>query len=128
MDCSCDVGFDDYGDYPEFYNESTPIARKEHKCFECGRMITKGEKYHCASGKWNIKIETYKTCGDCLSIREQFFGNGWNFGNVIWDLEEHISETDAGLSQECIAKLTPVARNRVCDMIQKYWERREEGD
>jgi hypothetical protein len=122
MECSCDVGVD-FDEGPEFYTEKIIKARKQHKCNECRGMINKGEKYERVTGKWDGNVSTYKTCLDCLSIRKQFFSNGWSFSDMLWDLKDHIVETDAGLSQECIAKLTSSARERVCDMIQEHWGR-----
>jgi len=76
-DCSCDVD-----DYPEFYVEEYPVARKEHKCCECGEMIKKGQKYQKAIGKWDGDFDTYKTCMTCLKIREAYCPNGSYFGGL----------------------------------------------
>lgn len=129
MDCSCDIldGLDE-GESPEFFEEKEIAAKTPHKCGECGREINKGEKYLRAVGKWDGVISTYKTCSDCKSIREQFFCKSGDFGYIFYDLREYISEVDGEIPQQCISKLTPVAKSKVCDMIQEHWNHMEEDD
>jgi hypothetical protein len=55
---------------PSVYSESTPTARKEHKCCECGGTIQIGEKYHYCHGIWDGRASTYKVCVDCDSLRK----------------------------------------------------------
>lgn len=44
-------------------------ARKTYKCSECGEEILRGTKYeHLVD--FDDKFIIYKTCPDCLSIRE----------------------------------------------------------
>lgn len=63
-DCFCDY------DPPSVFNETAPVARKEHRCTECGRAIQRGEKYQCAWGIWDGMAETFKTCPRCLALRD----------------------------------------------------------
>lgn len=44
----------------EFYAHREPIARKKHKCVECGCDILQGEKYFKAVGKWSYGFATYR--------------------------------------------------------------------
>lgn len=83
--CDCSV---DYGEYPEFFREETPIARKVYKCCECGENIQPGQKYHKAIGKWDGDFQTYRTCWACHNIRMDYCSNGYVFGG----LAEAISE------------------------------------
>jgi len=70
MSISCDCDYD--GEYPDFYTETKPVARKEHKCCECHGSIRKGDQYKKITGKWDGRIETYRTCPDCQVIRCDF--------------------------------------------------------
>ena len=119
-DCSCI--YVDSDNRPEFYSERRPFARKEHTCYECGRKIEIGEKYENVAGKWGDGFSNYKTCIDCLSIRDQFFCQGFFYGELCNDLWEHISEMAGQISADCILELTPGARDRVLDMIDRLWE------
>ncbi len=79
-DCSCDIG--DIGEHPEFYTESIVKARKDHKCCECGEIISKGQKYHRVAGKWDGEMLTFKTCIICTRIRDDYCKNGFVFGEL----------------------------------------------
>jgi hypothetical protein len=55
-----------------FERESTHIARKNHLCCECQRVIRHGERYHKFVGKWKYDTFSddghfgeYKTCEAC---------------------------------------------------------------
>ena len=118
--CSCVYIDVDKG--PDFYSERMPIARKSHKCGECGRDILPGEKYECFSGCWDRIFNTHKTCSDCLSIRKTFFCYGCCFGMMLEFLHEHIRDFGGEISSDCIIPLTKAARDKVCDMIEAMWE------
>ena len=49
----------------EFYGESFPVARKSHRCDECGHEITKGERYSYWTGKTDGSVSTWKSHADC---------------------------------------------------------------
>ena len=119
-DCSCI--YIDADVEPEFCNQRLPIARKEHTCCECARKIEPGETYEAFSGKWEGDFHTFKTCTDCLSIRHAFFCESWICGETYQDLWEHISEVDGQISTDCILSLSPRAKERVLDMIDRLWE------
>lgn len=78
MSISCDCSVDGY-DYPEFYSEEFPTARKTYKCCECHQDIKPGQKYHRAHGKWDGRWETYRTCMPCYNIREHYCPGGYIF-------------------------------------------------
>ena len=65
----------------------------------------------------------YKTCLDCLSIREMFFCDGWYYEMIHEYLYEHIQEMKGEISEDCIKCLPPKAREMVCEMIEKVWGR-----
>jgi hypothetical protein len=124
--CGCIWVDDSYG--PEFICETNPVARIEHKCGECNRVIKPGEKYERASGCWDGRLETHKTCGDCLSIRASFFCAGWAYGGLWEMLGDHINDTRGEISSECILPLTPDAREGVFELIEKAWEDRAQKE
>lgn len=122
--CGC-IYVGDY-DGPEFHTETFPIAWKTHRCSGCGRDILKGEKYEYATGRWDGGFSTYKTCDECLSIRDVFFCEGYYYNEVYNFLEEHIADMDGDISSDCLTKLTKRARDIVCDLIEGYWQKYDE--
>ena len=122
MDCSCIyLDVDGEGvDIPP--TKKIREARKEHICGECGGLIWPGEKYEHVRGKWNGAFSTQKTCLICREIREAFFCEGWFFTEILRDLREHIYDAHGKISEDCLSEMTKPARDRVCDMIEKYWE------
>lgn len=49
--------------------KTTPIARKQHKCLFCYRVIEKGERYHYDYGIWEDSgCETLKYCHSCFIL------------------------------------------------------------
>lgn len=124
MSCSCSISTE-IDCLPDLYEEKKVVARKDHVCCECRKTIKRGQPYERIKGLWEGKFETYKTCIDCLSVRKAFF-ESYIFGELYDSLYEEIADADGELSQTCISKLTPVARGKVCDMINDWWTAREE--
>ena len=119
--CSC-IYVDDY-DTADFHKSVKRKAIKEHKCCECGRTIERGEIYEYVSAKYDGRIDTFKTCLDCLSIRDVFFCNGWLYEGMKEALWEHLLEMSFGeIPEDCIAELTPGGQALVCGMIEEIWE------
>lgn len=101
----------------------TPTAKKkEHICRECRRVIKLGEKYLIENLVFDGEFSNYITCLDCKSIRDEFFTGGWYWGEILWMLHDHIYDSGGDVSEECLCKLTPVARARVCDMVERAWD------
>ena len=46
------------------------VARKRHSCSECFGWIEPGESYERVWGKWDGSQDTFKTCPDCLALRD----------------------------------------------------------
>lgn len=119
-DCSC-IWVDDY-EHPEFHSSKMVTARKQHICSECHRIIERGERYEKVVGKWSGDLSTYKTCIDCLSVREAFFCESWMY-TMIWDyLWDHICDREGEIESDCIVSLTSSSREKVCDMIEEVWK------
>jgi hypothetical protein len=120
-DCAC-IYIPDEGESPAFVRTDMPCARKVHCCDECRRDILPGERYERVTGVWDGRFETFKTCPDCLSIREAMFCTGWNFEMVISDLKDHVLGMQGQISEDCLATMTPKARGIVCELIEEAWE------
>ena len=118
MECSCEINMDSSDDVADFYASKMVKARKKHHCCECHREILPGEQYELITGCWDDRFERHKTCTDCLSLRNQFFKNGWYFERMWDDFYENIGCT---ANESCIAALTPKARENVCDHIERCW-------
>jgi hypothetical protein len=126
MDCSCSIDYTEHDNDPELYDEKIVKSRKDHKCSECRRVIKKGEHYKRIKGLWDGYFSTYKHCADCQSIAKEFF-HSFNFECLLDDLWEFIRDSDGEVSQTCISKLTPGARNKVCSIIEEVWKDNEES-
>jgi hypothetical protein len=110
----------DVDDGPSAFIAFDRKARKEHKCYECGRVIQRGEKYRNESGIWDGDPRRYKTCSECLSIREVFFCGGYIYGEVISTLKETFAEAGT-VSSDMLADLTHAARDKVFAMLDSAW-------
>jgi len=92
MGCFCDY------DPPIFARAAKPVARVEHKCYECGGRIGAGEQYERVSGLWDRAegLTTFKTCPRCLALREFVKAHVpclcWAHGNTIEDCMNAVEE------------------------------------
>lgn len=126
MECGCSIEVDyDGGDGPEFFQEADHKARKQHKCCECKRTIEPDEVYRKESGRWNGGFESYKTCLDCLSMRQAFFC-GFYYEQVWQMFRDEMFETGGDFNQTAMAKLTPAAREKACEIVEGIWKDEDE--
>ena len=56
-----------------------PRARKDHRCYECGRVIPKGETYHKQTGIFDGDPYTWKAHKQCAKLYWAL-----NRENFIW--------------------------------------------
>jgi hypothetical protein len=120
MDCACI--YIDPDSTPDFVNPVVVVARRSHKCYECGREIVPGENYECTAGKWAGEFLRFKTCADCLSVREAFFCEGFFYGDIWENVEEHIAHVDGMVSEDCLLDLTKAGRDKVIALIDERWD------
>ena len=85
-------------DLPEFYTETYPKGRKEHRCEECGGTIRKGQRHFAIPGKWSGIVQTIRQHLLChelwIKCREE--QESWGlcgdellaFGGLFEDLEQ----------------------------------------
>lgn len=119
MECSIDVDSD--GERASCGSSYIRKARKEHKCDECRRTITKGEQYEVVTGRWSDRFDRYKTCADCLSIRKMFFSS-WTIGSILDDIAYQIvEEWNGDVPEKCIIGLTPKAKDKIFALIEKTY-------
>jgi hypothetical protein len=120
MSCSCIYAW--AGEPGSLNSARFYKARKEHKCTECHRVISPGEEYEYTFGVWDGEPGIYKTCSDCLSVRDTFFCKGWVYSQVWEDVHQHLLDTEGQIESECLLSLTSTAREWVIDWIDKLWE------
>lgn len=121
-DCSCVYTGDD-AENTEAYVSYTRKARKSHRCYECGRPIAKGERYEEVTGVWDGTPNRFRTCADCLSVRDALFCRSWCHGGVWEDLYAHIDYCAGKIDLNKVATIAPIAREKVCAAIERAWER-----
>ena len=136
MECSCTIDNDlGEGEFLEIVSRRV-IAKNPVKCGECKRMIEKGEEYLYEEGTPQCEDflsdedrdwEYFSTCADCESIREQFF-HSFFYGMILHDLEIFLDESGGSTHEECIAALTPRAREIVCGYIEDVWRKIEKEE
>jgi hypothetical protein len=124
--CDCIYIDTDYNSCPECFHSSMPKARKQHKCCECNRTIEPGERYSNESGKWEGEFRIYKTCPDCLSIRDKMFCNDYVY-TELWDnVFCYLQSIDYEISEGCLISLTQRARDMICDIIDEAQKEQDE--
>jgi hypothetical protein len=82
--CDCEL--------PDFYRETRPIARKEHRCCECRRPIRPGTEYLHIAGKWNGDVQTFRRHLRCHRVSlaiEKGSDCCVPFGEMRQELREH---------------------------------------
>jgi hypothetical protein len=126
MDCAtvC-VGVDEFC---TVLSRSLPKARKPHKCHECKELIEPGERYERVSTLYDGNFDEHKTCLGCISIRDEFFKDGYFYCGIIEAFEEHVRECSGIISESAIARLNAGGRAKVSDIIHEYWARYEDEE
>ena len=55
----------------EFFNTSTPKARKDYRCAWCGQTIPKGEKHTKEFGVWEGELQNWRMHDECFEDAAQ---------------------------------------------------------
>jgi hypothetical protein len=58
------------GEYCPVWTESSPVARKEHRCHACGETIRVGDRYRYIFSVFDGDGNTTKRCVRCQAIFE----------------------------------------------------------
>jgi hypothetical protein len=122
---SCGCIYVDCEDSTEDIAEHTFVSTTKFKCDECWCDINIGQKYEWYYGysTWSCaNTFIHRTCETCLSIREEFFCDGWVWGGILDYVRNHIDDLDGEISSECLLRLTSKARQIVLEMIDEVWE------
>jgi hypothetical protein len=89
--CYCDIE-----PMPSMYRAMRPLARKTHRCTECGAVIHPGDRYERVTGVWDGVFDHHKTCAHCLAMRDLVESRAhcfcWTHGGLRDELWEWISE------------------------------------
>ena len=99
-----------------FLGSTNPVARKEHYCDLCNRIITPGERYNRQCNVGDDGLYTFRACGHCQALIRAFNGESdWWY------------DTDFGYSYEDIADYRPgsVATARLLIGWRRKWRRRD---
>lgn len=96
--------FDD-GEQVEVLSTAKPVARKEHKCMECRRVIRPGEKYMVERYVFEGSLSYHKTCSHCQIVREWLLAecSGFVYTMIREDIEEHVMNGDYGVGVKLLA-------------------------
>ena len=122
MNCTCSIEMDHDEESDMVFEKMLTVNKHPKKCCECGETLEIGDKYYKEIAIWDNESNTYRTCVDCISVRDNIFC-GWNWTTLWEDLQMEI-EYGNNISESCIAALTPNARIKVCEMIERYWEKK----
>jgi len=120
---TCDVCIDVYdvdGYRPSVFCAHNRTAHKVHRCDECYRNIEPGEKYSEERGLWDSEWSTWKTCSDCLSVREAMFSQ-YQYGELWSNVTDYVDDVRGDVPEACLAAVTPRARGRLCALIEDVW-------
>lgn len=131
MSDSCVCSYIDASDYScDFCSQRIITARKKHRCIECSRTIEYGEKYEYTFGVWDGSPSVYKTCEDCLSVRNVFFCEGHYFSEVWYDTYDTVREAilcgDMPLGQ--LDGLTNNAKLKIIKYIDEVLQKEDGND
>lgn len=97
-------------------HERYPTARIAHKCNECNRAISPGEKYMVERYVFDGDAKTHKTCAHCCVVRQWLASEcgGWMYGGLHEDISEHGDDPHYGVG----VKMLSVGMDR-------KWKRRD---
>lgn len=93
------------------YRERDLVARREHRCSECDRMIHVGERYQRVEGRVDDEWLRYATCRHCQALSEamRVWCGGWPLGYLLAELVEHWRD---GFASIALGRLIVGARRR----------------
>jgi len=106
-------------------SESWRRARKQHRCCECSRIITAGERYRYAFVvSSDHESNSYHTCAGCAAAQDwlQVECGGWLFNGVAEDIAQHV-ESGVWSDDEERWVVKPTRQARLLVGIRRKWRR-----
>lgn len=110
----------------DVYNETTRVARKEHKCCECREAIAPGVKYRHATMLFDGEWSGWRTCLMCIEIADHFSCGARVVGTLWEDLEENFYP-DMKCGGVCMDGLSPEAKRRLIDARMEWLLHQDEA-
>lgn len=97
-------------------HESTPRARKLHRCDLCNRDIDAGETYHRQRSIYDGEPYVFKGCGHCMALVR------------VID-ESHDYWYDDGYTADSLSEVDPANMREARFLVQwrRKWRRRDGG-
>lgn len=89
--CNCSINLD-YCNAPSFHTATMRRARKVHRCCECHEDIRVGDQYEEVTGRWDGKMDRFRTCLSCQFIRDRYCPDGFEYGGLFEQIEECMRE------------------------------------
>lgn len=120
MTCSVCIDIYDDGFPPAVFCAHDRIARKAHRCDECYRDIEPTEQYREERGLWDGEWSTWRTCADCISVRDAMTCH-YEYGALWVNVADFVIDVRGDVPEDCLAALTPRARERLCALIEDVW-------
>lgn len=66
----CAYDYEPGDEYCDLFEERAVVARKNHRCEECGATIQKGEKHEVAKGLYEGQWSEARRCPACVILAE----------------------------------------------------------
>lgn len=103
-------------------------AVKPIRCGECGGAIKPLQKYEFTHNEYYGTASEHITCKDCVSVRDEFFCDGWIYGEIWERVHSHIFDMDGQISSKCIDALTQRAKRMFIGAMDEVFEELNEND
>ncbi len=96
----------DYDDWTLFRSQERR-ANKEHRCGECDRTISRGERYRYSAGLIENYWQDFRQCLQCLAASDWLIVvcEGWLFDAIEEDLANHVDGDESYLCTPPLRKL-----------------------
>lgn len=127
MSCA-DVCLSD-GDGADFWTARYVRAKKSHRCKECGKPISIGERYERSAARSEGSFYSHSTCATCAEVRNAFFCGSFTYGDVWNCIRENMFPAwrKSG-AWDCLAKLNTEQALTKCNAEFKKWLEDNEYD